>query len=65
LRRVNDPLATDIPPNMFVTCFYRIPVPESGGLTFANAGHDLPYLHRQGGEAEELSARGMPLGLMP
>ena len=24
LRRVNDPLATDIPPNMFVTCFYAI-----------------------------------------
>jgi serine phosphatase RsbU (regulator of sigma subunit) len=29
-----------------------------------NAGHDLPYLHRNG-EAEELRARGMPLGLMP
>jgi serine phosphatase RsbU (regulator of sigma subunit) len=30
-----------------------------------NAGHDLPYLHRGRGEAEELRARGMPLGLMP
>jgi len=44
LRRVNDPLATDIPPNMFVTCFYAILEPESGSLTYANAGHDLPYL---------------------
>jgi len=65
LRRVNDPLATDIPPNMFVTCFYAILDPESGSLTYANAGHDLPYLHRHSGAAEELRARGMPLGLMP
>jgi serine phosphatase RsbU (regulator of sigma subunit)/predicted ester cyclase len=64
LRRVNDPLATDIPPNMFVTCFYAILDPESGSLTYANAGHDLPYLHRDGA-AEELRATGMPLGLMP
>jgi serine phosphatase RsbU (regulator of sigma subunit) len=34
-------------------------------LRYANAGHDLPYLHRGRGEAEELRARGMPLGLMP
>jgi serine phosphatase RsbU (regulator of sigma subunit)/predicted ester cyclase len=64
LRRVNDPLATDIPPNMFVTCFYAILDPNSGSLTYANAGHDLPYLWH-GGDAEELRARGMPLGLMP
>jgi serine phosphatase RsbU (regulator of sigma subunit)/ketosteroid isomerase-like protein len=64
LRRVNDPLTTDIPPNMFVTCFYAILDPKSGSLTYANAGHDLPYLHRNGA-AEELRARGMPLGLMP
>ena len=49
---------------MFVTCFYAILEPKSGSLTYANAGHDLPYLHRNG-EAEELRARGMPLGLMP
>jgi serine phosphatase RsbU (regulator of sigma subunit)/ketosteroid isomerase-like protein len=64
LRRVNDPLATDIPSNMFVTCFYAILDPKNGSLTYANAGHDLPYLHRNGG-VEELRARGMPLGLMP
>jgi serine phosphatase RsbU (regulator of sigma subunit)/ketosteroid isomerase-like protein len=65
LRRANDPLVMDIPPNMFVTCFYAILDSESGGLSYANAGHDLPYLHRRSGEAEELRARGMPLGLMP
>ena len=64
LRRVNDPLFTDIPPNMFATCFYAILDPKSGSLRYANAGHDLPYLHRNGA-TEELRARGMPLGLMP
>jgi serine phosphatase RsbU (regulator of sigma subunit)/ketosteroid isomerase-like protein len=64
LERVNETLLARIPPNMFVTCFYAILEPESGSLTYANAGHDLPYLHRNG-EAEELRATGMPLGLMP
>ena len=63
LEQVNDLLVTDIPPNMFVTCFYAILEPESGRLRYANAGHDLPYLHRNG-DTEELRARGMPLGLM-
>jgi serine phosphatase RsbU (regulator of sigma subunit) len=64
LFRVNDTLLSRIPANMFVTCFYAILEPESGSLTYANAGHDLPYLHRNGA-AEELRARGIPLGLMP
>ncbi len=64
LSRVNETLLARIPPNMFVTCFYAILDPKSGSLRYANAGHDLPYLHRNG-DAEELRARGMPLGLMP
>jgi serine phosphatase RsbU (regulator of sigma subunit) len=56
-------LLARIPPNMFVTCFYAILEPESGTLSYANAGHDLPYLWHSG-ECEELRARGMPLGLM-
>ncbi len=64
LQLANDALVTDIPPNMFITCLYAILEPESGRVVYANAGHDLPYLHR-GGDAKELEARGMPLGLMP
>jgi serine phosphatase RsbU (regulator of sigma subunit) len=64
LGRVNDALVTDIPSNMFVTCFYAVLDPNSGHLVYANAGHDMPYLHRNG-DAEELRARGMPIGLMP
>jgi serine phosphatase RsbU (regulator of sigma subunit) len=78
LRRANDALVTDIPPNMFITCLYAILEPESGRLVYANAGHDLPYRRiaaaaaaaSEGDEnniaaAEELRATGMPLGLMP
>src|ERR671911_1313064 len=64
LSQVNETLVARIPQNMFVTCFYAILDPESASLSYANAGHDLPYLHRNG-DAEELRARGMPLGMMP
>jgi serine phosphatase RsbU (regulator of sigma subunit)/ketosteroid isomerase-like protein len=64
LTLANEALFARIPPNMFVTCFYAILDPKSGSLIYANAGHDLPYLHRKG-DAEELRARGMPLGMMP
>jgi serine phosphatase RsbU (regulator of sigma subunit) len=65
LARVNETLLARIPANMFVTCFYAILEPESATLSYAKAGHDLPYVRRSGDDAEELRARGMPLGLMP
>jgi serine phosphatase RsbU (regulator of sigma subunit) len=64
LEQVNETLLARIPSNMFVTCFYAILDPDSGALSYANAGHDPPYLRRLTGEVEELRARGMPLGLM-
>src|SRR5215204_1646622 len=63
LEEANEILYPDIPANMFVTCFYAILEPESASVSYANAGHDLPYLWHDGA-AEELRARGMPLGLM-
>src|SRR5919112_732908 len=65
LKRANDALVSDIPPNMFITCLYAILDTESGRLRYANAGHDPPYLRHHGSDVEELRARGMPLGLMP
>jgi serine phosphatase RsbU (regulator of sigma subunit)/predicted ester cyclase len=64
LARVNEALLSRIPPNMFVTCFYAVLDPKSGRLTYANAGHNLPCCCREHA-ATDLSARGMPLGLMP
>jgi serine phosphatase RsbU (regulator of sigma subunit)/predicted ester cyclase len=66
LTEANEVLCTYIPPNMFVTCFYAILDPESGHLSYANAGHTLPFCKRHNeDQADELRARGMPLGLIP
>jgi serine phosphatase RsbU (regulator of sigma subunit)/predicted ester cyclase len=65
LAQVNETLYARIPPNMFVTCFYAILDPKSGHLSYANAGHTLPCCKRHNeDQADELVARGMPLGLM-
>ncbi len=64
LARVNEAVLARIPPNMFVTCFYAVLDPESGHLSYANAGHNLPCCRREDA-ASDLKARGMPLGLMP
>ena len=64
LERVNEFLHADIPANMFVTCLYAVLEPATGQVTYANAGHDLPYV-RRGDRVDELRATGMPLGAMP
>jgi serine phosphatase RsbU (regulator of sigma subunit)/anti-sigma regulatory factor (Ser/Thr protein kinase) len=64
LAHVNELLYSNIPEGMFVTCFYAILDPGSGELCYANAGHDLPYRNCKG-QADEVLATGMPLGLMP
>ncbi len=65
LALINNALYPDIPSEMFVTCFYAILDPGAGRLRYANAGHDLPYVHHHGEGTHELRARGMPLDLMP
>jgi serine phosphatase RsbU (regulator of sigma subunit)/anti-sigma regulatory factor (Ser/Thr protein kinase) len=64
LAHVNELLHANIPPGMFVTCFYGILDPSCGQLRYANAGHDLPYRHSIG-HVDEVFATGMPLGLFP
>jgi len=64
LARVNELLYAEIPPRMFVTCFYAILDPGSGRMKYANAGHELPYRRHSDG-VSELQATGMPLGMMP
>src|SRR6266508_967109 len=64
LKRANELLLDEMPPNMFVTCLYAVLDPAAGMLRFANAGHNLPNLRSQDG-VTELRAAGMPLGLLP
>jgi serine phosphatase RsbU (regulator of sigma subunit)/anti-sigma regulatory factor (Ser/Thr protein kinase) len=64
LARANELLVPEMPPRMFVTCLYGVLEPDTGRFTFANAGHNLPYVRTADGVVE-LRATGMPLGLMP
>ena len=64
LEAANEALYPDMPPSMFVTCLYALLDPGSGQLTFANAGHNLPYQFNSS-KLQELRATGMPLGLLP
>ena len=43
LARVNDALCTQVPPGVFVTCFFAILDPGTGRLRFANAGQCAPF----------------------
>src|SRR5216683_40664 len=62
---VNRYLADNIPSNRFVTLFYAELDPETGALSFLNAGHNPPMIVHAGGTMEQLAAGGLPLGIMP
>lgn len=62
---VNKYLAENIPPNRFVTLFYAELDPESGTLSFLNAGHNPPLIVHAAGTVEQLAAGGLPLGIKP
>jgi phosphoserine phosphatase RsbU/P len=60
---VNKYLAENIPPNRFVTLFYAELDPESGALSFLNAGHNPPLIVHAAGTVEQLASGGLPLGI--
>src|SRR5215510_3841986 len=62
---VNRYLADNIPANRFVTLFYAELDPESGTLTFLNAGHNPPLIVHAAGTVEQLASGGLPLGIKP
>jgi serine phosphatase RsbU (regulator of sigma subunit) len=60
---VNKYLAENIPPNRFVTLFYAELDPESGAVSFLNAGHNPPLIVHAAGTVEQLASGGLPLGI--
>jgi serine phosphatase RsbU (regulator of sigma subunit) len=61
----NNRLLSDARADLFVTVFYGILDPETGELTYANAGHNSPYLIREGDGTQPilLNQTGMPIGV--
>ena len=73
LQAANQRILTDTNNDMFVTVFFAVLDPETGIVTYANAGHNPPYLF-QSAMADntldspwprELRNTGMPLGILP
>jgi serine phosphatase RsbU (regulator of sigma subunit) len=62
---VNRYLAANIPTNRFVTLFYAELDPQTGALSFLNAGHNPPLIIHAAGTMEQLGSGGLPLGIMP
>ena len=66
LQEVNDAICEQNPQDLFVTLFYGILDPDSGEFTYANAGHNPPFLVRRPGEVAPLPMTGgMAVGVMP
>ena len=63
---LNKLLHEDNDTSMFVTLFYALFDPKSGGFTYSNGGHNPPLLVRQDGKSELLPMTdGMALGVAP
>lgn len=63
LAAVNDLLLQLGEPDMFVTLFYGVVECQSRRLTYCRAGHDRPFLLRDG-TVQELDGSGTALGLL-
>jgi serine phosphatase RsbU (regulator of sigma subunit) len=63
LSEANRRLLADTRAGLFVTVFYGVLDPNTGVLTYANAGHNPPYLVRKKDHMQLLSRTGSPLGI--
>ncbi len=65
LQVTNQRILADIDAGMFVTIFYGVLDPETGLLTYSNAGHPPPYLFSPDGKPGTIALpdSSMPLGV--
>ncbi len=65
LQRLNHLLLHDTRADMFVSLWYAVWEPDTGRLTFSNAGHSPPLLFTPGARPERLRVRHIVLGVLP
>ena len=64
--QANNLILADARAELFVTLFYAVLEPDSGDVTYVNAGHFPPFLVRAAnGTTEELRTGGMAMGVLP
>jgi serine phosphatase RsbU (regulator of sigma subunit) len=59
----NERILQDARANLFVTAFYGILDQKTGLFSYANAGHNSPFLLSLDGSLTSLIATGMPIGI--
>ena len=65
LSEVNNIIADESPPNMFVTLFYGVFDTRSGAFEYSNGGHNLPYIISVDGQVKSLdNIGGLMIGAM-
>jgi len=64
-QRVSKLLYQRTPPAKYATSFVCTVELANGKLRYTNAGHNPALLVRAGGEIEQLSSTGVPLGMLP
>ena len=61
--RLNVQISRHSPGSRFITLFYAVYDPATGGVTYVNAGQNPPLLRRRDGRVEKLGATGVALGM--
>ena len=64
LQTINAAMQSSMRRDMFITMIYAIIDTETGTLTLARAGHELPLLSRSS-KVESISSPGMAVGMVP
>lgn len=63
MARLNSQICRHTPGSRFITLFYGVYTPATGGLTYVNAGQNPPLLRRADGTIERLQGTGIALGM--
>jgi serine phosphatase RsbU (regulator of sigma subunit) len=64
LTSLNRVIKKNCPDNRFITAFYCAVNPQTGDVTYANAGHNPPLIARADGSIEWLKGGGPVLGIL-
>lgn len=62
--KLNSVIYKSSPSDKFITCLIAILEPETGKLSFVNAGHNPGFILRNDGSLFKIGAGGLPLGMM-
>jgi serine phosphatase RsbU (regulator of sigma subunit) len=63
MSRLNAQICRHSPASRFITLFFAVYSPATGGLTYVNAGQNPPVIRRRDGGFERLRGTGVALGM--